>query len=226
MATNVNGITGTSNTDGQQTPASGSSKLGKDEFLKIFLAQLGQQDPTSPVDSQAFVAQLAEFAALELQQNANSHLESLMIGQAAEQQTSVTNLVGKDVIYKTDTVSISNGGSAAVTAHISADAGNVTAKVTDSTGKTVRTIQLGPHTAGDLAVTWDGRDDNGNALPAGSYKMAVTASDKTGASVPVEQRAQAHVTGVSFENGVSELLLGTQHVKLSEIVEIKERTTP
>src|SRR3954453_6938826 len=82
----------------------GSSALGKDEFVKLLLTQLAHQDPTSPMDSQAFVAQLAQFAQVELASNANSDLERMLIGQAAAQQTSVVGLVGKDVVWKSDAI--------------------------------------------------------------------------------------------------------------------------
>ena len=48
----------------QPANATGSDALGKDEFLKILTAQLANQDPTAPMDSNAFVAQLAQFSAL------------------------------------------------------------------------------------------------------------------------------------------------------------------
>lgn len=204
----------------------GKSILGKDDFLKIFLAQLAHQDPTSPVDSEAFVAQLAQFSSLELQHNANANLEAIMMGQAATQQTSVTNLVGKDVTYKADSVSLIAGQASTIDANLDAQAASLTAVITDGNGKVVRTLKLGGHAAGTAAITWDGRDDAGTPLPGGTYKVAVTASDTTGAGVGVDQRLSGHVTGVSFQSGSPELLLGSQHIKLSNVIEIKERTTP
>ena len=47
-----------------KSDARGSSKLGKDEFLKMMMAQLSTQDPLSPSDSNAFVAQMAQFSIL------------------------------------------------------------------------------------------------------------------------------------------------------------------
>ena len=67
----------------------GSTALGKDEFLKILVAQLANQDPTQPQDSTAFVAELAQFSSLEAQQNTVSNLNALMIGQATANQTAV-----------------------------------------------------------------------------------------------------------------------------------------
>jgi flagellar basal-body rod modification protein FlgD len=200
--------------------------LGKDDFLKIFLAQLSQQDPTAPVDSTAFVAQLAQFSSLELQENANTDLEGLMTGQAAAQQTNVTNLVGKDVTFSSNSISLTSGQSATINAGLGTDAANVTAVITDSTGKTVRTLTLGANAAGPVSVVWDGRNDQGNALPSGTYQAAVTAAGAGGVSVAVTQTQTGEVSGISFTGGTTQLLVGASTVQLSTITQITERTTP
>lgn len=46
-----------------------SGDLGKEEFLKILITQLQNQDPLSPVDDKEFIAQLAQFSTLEQMQN-------------------------------------------------------------------------------------------------------------------------------------------------------------
>ncbi len=203
----------------------GSNKLGKNEFLKLMMAQLGNQDPTAPSDSQAFVAQLAAFATLELQQNANTNMESLLLAQASANQTAMTNFVGKEVVFKTDSVELNDGDPAITEAALSKPAKNVTAVVVDDQGKTVRTMQLGPHDAGAVTVEWDGRDDNGTRLPAGSYKMRVTAQDKEGETIAVEQRGSGHVTGIAYEDGVAMVKIGGTKIKVSEIIEVNERNT-
>ncbi len=198
----------------------GSNELGKDEFVRLLLAQLANQDPTAPQDSSAFIAQLASFAQVELLQTANSGLEALVVAQAASNQTQALTLVGRQVAYRADTFTLPETGDVSIGAKLSSKADEVTVTVVDESGKTVRTMRLGAHEAGEIEVRWDGRDDDGNRLPPGDYTVKVTAAKADGEDVPVETIRRARIDGVSFENGYPELIVGDSRIKLSEVLEV------
>lgn len=207
----------------------GSPKLGKDEFLKLLMAQLGNQDPTSPMDSQAFVAQLAQFASVEALDNMGPRLDAIALAQASGNQLATASLVGKEVAFKSDTVHLARtdtGPSARIGARLGADADTVTLVVTDGSGRTVRTLREGATVAGNASFAWDGLDDQGKPLPDGDYHVKVTAAKKDGSPVAVDALQRAKVTGVSFANGYAELILAgiSQRVKLSDVSEINQST--
>ena len=225
MDSTINSVSNPAATGPGAAPSAGNNKLGKNEFLKLLMTQLGNQDPTSPASTEQFVTQLATFASLELQQNANTQLENLLLAQASSNQTAMTNFVGKDIVYRTDSMTLEANKPAIGEAQLAVSADKVTVVVSDQNGKPVRTMQLGSHEAGNMTFTWDGRDDQGRAQPAGNYKIQVTAAGSDGKSIAVDQRGRGHVTGVSFEGGVAQVKVGDTTVKIPDIVEIKERTT-
>lgn len=66
-----------STTGGSGVAALSGSKLGKETFLKLMVAQLKNQNPLNPQDNGAFVAQLAQFSSVEGIENLNSKITSL-----------------------------------------------------------------------------------------------------------------------------------------------------
>ncbi|GAB6089857.1 flagellar hook assembly protein FlgD [Spirochaeta dissipatitropha] len=71
-----------------------SSDLGKEDFLKLLIVQLSNQDPTNPMEDREFIAQMAQFSSLEQMTNLNTEFKELssMLGGSQALQ-----LVGKDV---------------------------------------------------------------------------------------------------------------------------------
>jgi flagellar basal-body rod modification protein FlgD len=213
---------GTLGSGAQADGARDKSALGKDEFVKLLMTQLGNQDPTSPMDNQAFVAQLAQFANVELLQGANARLDTMALATASTNQTLAASLVGKEVQYRSDAVRLQAGTPATMKAALAGSATEVTAVVMDATGKPVRTLRLGAQPEGPLSLTWDGRDDVGQPQPPGDYTVRITAADLAGKSVSVSQRSSGTVSAVSFEQGYPELLIGNTRLKMSDVVEIHQ----
>ncbi|GAB3771657.1 hypothetical protein GCM10028796_40870 [Ramlibacter monticola] len=71
-----------------------SSALGLREFMNVLLTQLTFQDPLKPMDNQAFMAQMAQFSALEQSQQLNDRMQQLIENQAALQSI---GLLGRSV---------------------------------------------------------------------------------------------------------------------------------
>ena len=81
--------------------------------------------------------------------------------------------------------------------------------IRDQGGNTVRTIDLGERADGLTQITWDGRDDAGNIQPAGTYSVAVQATNESGSPVVVSQETKGTVQAVSFDKGYPVLHLST-----------------
>lgn len=57
--------------------AARASSMGQDDFLRLMIAQLQQQDPTDPVDNKAMLAQMAQFSALAGTAETNATLQDI-----------------------------------------------------------------------------------------------------------------------------------------------------
>ncbi|MEI4788923.1 flagellar hook assembly protein FlgD [Bacillus sp. FJAT-53060] len=98
--------------DTSPSAANKNDTLGRDQFLKILLTQLQNQDPTNPIDDREFVTQLATFASLEQQMNMNesiTQLNMVMSTFVAHQDPFNTYVgwIGKEVEGKQDDKEIS-----------------------------------------------------------------------------------------------------------------------
>jgi flagellar basal-body rod modification protein FlgD len=90
------------------TVGSGANELqragvNQEDFIRLFLTQLSFQDPLEPVDNREFLAQLAQFTAVEEQRTLNANLEALLSVQASGQAIA---LLGKTVEVATATGSV------------------------------------------------------------------------------------------------------------------------
>ena len=79
--TTVSSVSNAASVDTTSQAASASS-LDYNAFLKLFIAQLNNQDPTQPMDSSQFVAQLATFSQVEQAYSTNIKLDSLLTSQS------------------------------------------------------------------------------------------------------------------------------------------------
>jgi len=84
------------------TPSSdlGSAAITQQDFFRILVAQLSFQDPLKPIDNQAFIAQIAQFTALEQSRQTNDNISSLLTVQSA---TQAIGLIGQTVEVTTAT---------------------------------------------------------------------------------------------------------------------------
>lgn len=76
------------------TPLNPSATIGIQDFLRILTTQLNNQDPLKPMDNTEFVAQLAQFTALQENQQTNDKLDNLLNIQSATQSI---GLMGRTV---------------------------------------------------------------------------------------------------------------------------------
>ncbi|MGF3102565.1 flagellar hook assembly protein FlgD [Rossellomorea sp. DUT-2] len=77
----------------------GKDIMGKDDFLKILMTQLQNQDPLNPMQDKDFIAQMATFSSLEQMTNLTKTMEKFVDNQSQSQLISYNQFVGKQVTW-------------------------------------------------------------------------------------------------------------------------------
>jgi flagellar basal-body rod modification protein FlgD len=176
--------------------------MGRDAFLKLLVAQLKNQDPLKPQDNSAFVAELAQFSSLEQSMGVNDKLNQMMLQNQGMANSNVVNMVGQVATVKGSLITTDGSGLGAPVAFTQDRASDKTVvQIQDANGKIVRTLDLGERPAGISRITWDGRSDDGLVMPAGTYAVALKATDADGGTVVTSQETSGTITGVAFDKG-------------------------
>lgn len=78
MSNTINGVNSLTNTSGDQAITKAVDKaMGKDDFLKLLVTEMRNQDPLQPMDNKDFIAQMAQFSSLEQMNNVSNSMENL-----------------------------------------------------------------------------------------------------------------------------------------------------
>ena len=201
---------------GSITQAVKGQAMDKDDFMTLLLKQLSHQDPLNPMDSAQFTSQLTEFSSLEELTNIKDSLEGVLAYQQSMQNATVANLIDKSV--ETDGDSFYMQDNAEVGYVLDSDAASVSISVYDSSGVKVWSGEAGEHMAGVNTFNWNGKDFEGNQLPAGQYSFGIDAKDLSGNVIGSSTIEKGLVTGISFEDGLTYLTLdGNRRINLSDI---------
>jgi len=198
--------------------------LGRNDFLKIFLAQLKYQDPLNPMEGTEFTAQLAQFSSLEQLFNVNEHLESLNSAETESKKFQALSLIGKEVFASGSTLSLEQLGEATGAFRIGEEA-HCVVQIIDSNGIEIRRLDLGVLEPGEHQFGWDGLDQNGNRMPSGPYDFKVLAVDAVGGVVNVDTMIIGLVDKVSVEGETPVLYLGEVAVGLNQVLDIRRPST-
>lgn len=193
--------------------------MGKDDFLKLFLVQLKNQDPMQPRDSHELASQLAQFTSLEKLENIESGLRFLGEDKKGQDDYRVLNLIGKKVMGDFSQFEYS-GQAQDLRYELKEKAQLVEIELLNAKEEVVRKWTLPDQKEGLKTLEWDGLKQDGSPLPQGTYHLKVKAKSKEENEVPVNMGFEGRVSGVNFTKEGPLILLGDKSVKLSEVKKI------
>lgn len=224
----INGINNTDPSSAASAAAqktdlkAGSNAMAKDDFMKLLVAQLKNQDPNNPLDTKELVTQLSQLTSVEQLVTMNDKIASLTQATHSMAANQSSGLIGKTVKGKADTVQLTSTAPVSSAVKLMQNAEKVTVSITNEAGRVVRTMELEKRSAGVQTLTWDGKTDSGERATNGMYKFEIDAKDKNGVAIEADQSVSGVVTGVEYANGAPELVIGTTRVPLSQISSISQ----
>lgn len=217
-ASTVTSATPSSNKSASLTGAS-EKALGKDAFLQLLVTQMQNQNPLDPQDNSEFVAQLAQFSSLEGISSLNESVTSISSALGSSRALQASSLVGRSVVVQNDQAVVDTSKSLNGSVVLPQSVSGATVSVSDTSGKVIKTIELGPQSAGNASFIWDGTNASGEKVDPGAYRFdAKTTVD--GASVALGTLLPATVTSVTLSQTGGEMMLnlsGVGQVALSKV---------
>jgi len=211
-----------------------STEVGKDEFLKLLIAQLQNQDPTNPEDSSEFAAQLAQYSSVEQQIAIRAGIDKLVA--ASEKTDSPANptanldpagLLGREVVVFGSQIEVDEDLSPIeLPLRNAATATEVNVRITDSNGTVVHQGSILERDAnglpiamrpGDHTFDFDPRDHN---LPEGVYEIEFTAVGTDQKPVTILPMVTGVVTGAVLA-GQQAIRIGSRLFPIEDILEVR-----
>ncbi len=159
----------------QQSSNRQADKSNDQMFMKLMIAQLQNQDPTSPADTSDFMQQISSMTMVETMTEMSKTFQtmsnSLLSSQSALQASS---MVGQRVFINSDIANLSQqGGALPGTVSLPSSTTDLRISIYDRGGALVDRVNLGQTQAGERSFVWNASEE----IPAGNYQIVAEAFD-------------------------------------------------
>jgi flagellar basal-body rod modification protein FlgD len=220
MVTNGTNAAGAAGTG---AAANSATTLGGTDFLTLMLAQLKNQDPTSPVDSNTFLTQLAQLSEVQGITQLNTSFSTLSSSLSPSQALQASSLLGHKVLVTSTTANLTANGTVTGAVNVPQTTSQVLLDVKDSAGVLVRQIDLGAQSTGLTSFSWDGKAGDGSQAPAGTYTLSAQYAGAISGGTAATTMINGTVDSVSMGAGSTGLTLnvsGLGSVPFSSVQQI------
>lgn len=189
-------------------------------FLTLLTTQLKNQNPTDPVDANAFTQQLVQFAGVQQQVNTNTYLDKILSALNGSQVSSAASYVGTTIQAEGNGGALRATGNAEFGYTLPLGAETAEVYITDASGAVVFS-GLGTTNRGQNLVTWDGKNSfTGERAPEGVYAITVKAKNSSGAEVTATPFITGTVDSAAIADGSVVLNIGNMQIDASKVTYI------
>lgn len=223
MTTNsVNASNSANNLGLNQVDSGKKQNLGQQDFLRLMVAQVQNQDPLQPQANGEFLSQLAQFSTNDGITKMQESLQQLASSLQSNQALQASALVGRKVLVNSDSLSLGTEGDVKAAIDMAPGVANLSASIYTESGELIKTIPLGQPEPGFFQFSWDGTDQSNQRMTAGKYTIKVSGT-YSGQEVALKTMTSANVDSVSLGQNGEGLKLnvaGIGSVYLNEVRQI------
>jgi flagellar basal-body rod modification protein FlgD len=192
-------------------------QLGQEDFMKLLVAQMKNQDPSNPADNGEFLAQISQISMVSGIDKLGSSVDGIAGGFASGQAMQAAALVGHQVLSDSNVVGLEEGKTVSGKLIVPEFSQGLNVQVRDTQGALIKTLDTAGFKPGLHDINWDGRNERGELQNSGDYVITATALVK-GEQEAVPLQLYNTVESVSIDKNVVQLeLAGRRHVNFSQV---------
>jgi len=209
--------------DGPKIPTNPNNELGQEEFLRLMIAQLQNQDPFEPMENGDFLGQMAQFSTVtgigELKESFDDTAQALKGSQALQ----AASMVDRQALVKSDTAAFDGENPLRGVIDLPSNALSAEAVIRDGSGEVIRRVPAAIGADGRATFSWDGFDADGRERAPGTYQVSASVrvgSQTEAAETLVWGRIESVTLGSSKDGEAVINLAGIGPVPLGQAKEI------
>lgn len=200
------------------TTAVEQEALSNEDFMKLFLTQLQNQDPTKPMDTQSMLDQTMQMSTIEANNTNIKALEQMKNAFSSAQMVSSLDLIGKKIDIGDTSVELA-GGASTFSIYFDQNVQEALINIRDVDGNLVGKLDLEALSAGETSFTWDGKDIYGNSVDDGTYYLEVLATNSDNQALKGSV-GNSQISSIEFEDGATKVVVNGQKVDLEDVSKV------
>ena len=201
-------------------PNTGTSAADQTQnFLKLLIAQIKNQDPMSPMDASTMTAQMSQLNMVSSMGTMNTSMQAMLAQMQSANFMNQASLIGHSPMVAGSSINYT-GGEVMLGANLVNPLQGVVATIKDASGNVVGTADLGNLNSGMANFVFDGVDASGAKMPNGIYRVEISGKNNAGTNESPAPYVGSPVVSILKEGSSGEALLKLadgRSIKASEV---------
>ena len=201
-------------------PNTGTSAADQTQnFLKLLIAQIKNQDPMSPMDASTMTAQMSQLNMVSSMGTMNTSMQAMLAQMQSANFMNQASLIGHSPMVAGSSINYT-GGEVMLGANLANPLQGVVATIKDASGNVVGTADLGNLNSGMANFVFDGVDASGAKIPNGIYRLEISGKNNAGTNESPAPYVGSPVVSILKEGSSGEALLKLadgRSIKASEV---------